>query len=53
MSNTLQTILVLAAVIAAVAWLVTGRLRRRRAGSKCDHCGLAEAVRTTKSSKSS
>jgi hypothetical protein len=49
----MQTAVVTAAAIAALAWLVAGQLRRRRVGSKCDRCGLAEAVRSSRPPKSS
>jgi hypothetical protein len=44
MTGLWQQIIVFAVVLGAVAWLVTDRLRRRRAASKCDGCGLAKAV---------
>jgi hypothetical protein len=40
----MQTILVTTAALVAFAWLVTGYVRRRRAGSKCDGCALARAA---------
>jgi hypothetical protein len=53
MTHAMQSVLVLLAVIVAAVWLVANGLRRRRAGSKCDNCGLAEAVRSARPPKSS
>ncbi|HEX5131259.1 MAG TPA: FeoB-associated Cys-rich membrane protein [Candidatus Krumholzibacteria bacterium] len=39
-----QNLLVGAVVALAAAWLILDRVRRRRAGSKCDGCALAQAV---------
>jgi hypothetical protein len=44
MSDTLQTILVAVAVIAAALWLAVDQIRRRRAKSKCDGCALAQSM---------
>jgi hypothetical protein len=43
MNGSWQEIVVTAAVLAALAWLVIDRIRRRK--SKCNSCALADSLR--------
>lgn len=45
MTHATQQIIVTAAAVLALAWLVLNRLRRRGAKDKCANCALADAAR--------